>query len=159
MVLIKRKISNLKFKVMNNAKSFLFAHLQGLSITFKPVEKGKDRPVQTMKFGEFQQGQFGLEVDTTITYTTKNSSTPTTARRFLSIARALEYVAQAAEQTYMDAENLPVAAPGGGTDDDDDEAGTSVLYEQIMVEEAEEVKPSKKNRKQLRREAAMAAAN
>lgn len=97
---------------MNNAKSFVLKGLKGLSITFKPVEKGKDRPVQTMTFNDFQTGQFGLEVDTTITYKTKNSQTPTTARRFLSLARVMEYIAQAAEQSYADAENEPVASPG-----------------------------------------------
>lgn len=96
---------------MNNAKSFVLNQVKGLSITFKPLEKGKDRPVQTMTFGEFQIGQYGLEVDTTISYKTKNSQTTTTARRFLSLARVMEYIAQAAEQSYVDAEELPTASP------------------------------------------------
>jgi hypothetical protein len=100
---------------MNNAKNFVLNQLKGLSITFKPVEKGKDRPVQTMTFNEFTIGQFGLEVDTTIVYTTKNSQNPTTARRLLSLARVMEYVAQAAEQSYVDAENLPSPAPATST--------------------------------------------
>lgn len=96
---------------MNNAKNFIFTQLKGLSITFKPVEKGKDRPVQTMTFTEFQNGQLGLEVLTTIKYTTKNSANPTTATRWLSLARVMEYVAQAAEQSYVDDEQLPIASP------------------------------------------------
>jgi hypothetical protein len=96
---------------MNNAKNFVFNQLKGLSITFKPVEKGKDRPVQTMTFNDFTIGQWGLEVDTIIVYKTKNSSTTTTARRLLSLARVMEYVAQAAEQSYTDADVLPTEAP------------------------------------------------
>lgn len=96
---------------MNNAKNFVLNQVKGLSITFKPVEKGKDRPVQTMTFGEFQVGQYGLEVDTTISYKTKNSQTTTTARRFLSLARVMEYIAQAAEQSYVDQDELPTASP------------------------------------------------
>lgn len=96
---------------MNNAKNFVLNQVKGLSITFKPIEKGKDRPVQTMTFGDFQIGQYGLEVDTTISYKTKNSQTTTTAQRFLSLARVMEYIAQAAEQSYVDADALPTASP------------------------------------------------
>lgn len=127
---------------MNNAKSFIFNQLKGLSITFKPVEKGKDRPVQTMTFNDFTIGQFGLEVETTITYTTKNSSNPTTAKRLLSLARVMEYVAQAAEQSYVDAENLPTAAPT---------TSTATTIEEVEGEEAvevvAEVKKSKKGQR------------
>lgn len=106
-----KQITFSKLTVMNNAKSFIQNHLKGLSITFKPIEKGKDRPVQTMTFTDFQQGQYGIEVYTTIKYTTRNSTTPTVATRWLSLARVMEYVAQAAEQTYVDDEQLPTASP------------------------------------------------
>ena len=125
---------------MNNAKSFIFNQLKGLSITFKPVEKGKDRPVQTMTFNDFNVGQFGLEVETTIVYTTKNSSNPTTARRLLSLARVMEYVAQAAEQSYVDAENLPTASPATST-------VNAVEEIEEAVEVVEEVKKSKKGQR------------
>lgn len=124
---------------MNNAKNFVLTHLKGLSITFKPEEKGKDRPVQTMTFNDFQMGQFGLEVDTTITYTTKNSSTPTTARRLLSIARVMEYVAQAAQQSYVDADQLPTAAPGSSEE--------AVAEEVIAEEPVAEVVSKKKGKR------------
>ena len=114
---------------MNNAKNFIFTQLKGLSITFKPVEKGKDRPVQTMIFNAFQQGQWGLEVLTTIRYTTKNSSNPTVAMRWLSLARVMEYVAQAAEQSYVDDEQLPIASPAQTSNEEVDlgEAGEEVV--------------------------------
>ena len=117
---------------MNNAKNFVFNQLKGLSITFKPVEKGKDRPVQTMTFHDFTIGQYGLEVDTTIAYKTKNSSTVTTARRLLSLTRVMDYIAQAAEQTYADAEEVPTSS------------STSNVTE---VEEVAEVKKGKKGRR------------
>lgn len=122
---------------MNNAKNFVFNQLKGLSITFKPVEKGKDRPVQTMTFNDFTVGQFGLEVETTIVYTTKNSANPTTAKRLLSLARVMEYIAQAAEQSYVDAENLPAPAPA---------TSTAVAIEEVeeAIEEVVEVKKGKK---------------
>lgn len=122
---------------MNNAKNFVFNQLKGLSITFKPVEKGKDRPVQTMTFNDFQVGQFGLEVATTITYTTKNSANPTTATRLLSLARVMEYVAQAAEQSYVDSENLPTASPATST-------ATAIEETEEAVEVVAEVKKGKK---------------
>ena len=100
-----------------------------MSITFKPVEKGKDRPVQTMTFNEFQQGQWGLEVLTTIKYTTKNSANPTVATRWLSLARVMEYVAQAAEQSYVDDDQLPTASPAQASNEKVDlgEAGEDVV--------------------------------
>ena len=92
---------------MNNALSLIKISLIGTSITFKPVEKGKDRPVQTMFFRDLTMGQYGLVIDTVISYKTKNSSTTTTVSRLLSLARVMEYVAQAAEQTYVDEEIQP----------------------------------------------------
>lgn len=123
---------------MNNAKNFVFNQLKGLSITFKPVEKGKDRPVQTMTFNDFQTGQFGLEVETTITYTTKNSSNPTIAKRLLSLARVMEYIAQAAEQSYVDREDQPTASPA---------TSTAVAIEETEEEVAEVVVPEVKKGK------------
>lgn len=122
---------------MNNAKNFVFNQFKGLSITFKPVEKGKDRPVQTMTFNDFQTGQFGLEVATTITYTTKNSANPTTVTRLLSLARVMEYVAQAAEQSYVDSENLPTASPATST-------ATAIEEVEEAIEEVVEVKNGKR---------------
>lgn len=130
---------------MNNAQVFLYTHLKGLSITFKPIEKGKDRPVQTMTFNEFHIGQFGLEVETSIAYKTKNSDKVTTATRLLSIARVMEYVAQAAQQTYEDAV-VETVATEVATDEAPEEVLESVKEERV-VDETLPVISLKRNKK------------
>ena len=93
---------------MNNTFEFLQTQLIGLTITFKPIEKGKDRPVNTMTFLDFHTGQYGLEVNTRISYTVKGATVPTTVTRMLSLFRVMEYIAQAAEQTATPNQDIVV---------------------------------------------------
>ena len=86
---------------MNNAQAFVLS-LVGTSITFKPIEKGKDRPVQTIHFGEMvdlpiSSGGTVKAFKTTIIFNGKRGIIKRECE--ISVARALEYVAQAANAT------------------------------------------------------------
>lgn len=83
---------------MNNAQAFV-ASLVGFSFTFKPLEKGKDRPVQTIDIHELtdmpiSSGGTVPAFNCTLTFAGKRGTIQT--QRQISVARMLEYVAQAA---------------------------------------------------------------
>ena len=125
---------------MNNALNFING-LIGTSITFKPIEKGKDRPVNTITFNSLQKGQYGLEFMATFQYTTKGSTTPTTVTRILSVTRAMEYIAQASEQEH---EQQPSAA---STSESTDNFFAEDNIQRIEADTAAVIK-NKKNKKQ-----------
>lgn len=96
---------------MNNAQEFV-ASLVGQTITFKPIEKGKDRPVQTIKFGEIvdmpiSTGGTVPAFNVQLTFSGKRGIIQTA--RQISVARALEYVGQAASATEVYDEIVYVA--------------------------------------------------
>lgn len=98
---------------MNNASKFV-ASLVGFSFTFKPVEKGKDRPVQTIKIHELtdmpiSSGGTVPAFNCTLTFAGKRGTIQTA--RQISVARMLEYVAQAASDPTEHAEVIYVAPP------------------------------------------------
>ena len=83
---------------MNNAQQFV-ASLVGFSFTFKPIEKGKDRPVQTINIEDFTEmpissGGTVPAFNCTLTFAGKRGIIQT--KRQISVARMLEYVGQAA---------------------------------------------------------------
>lgn len=95
---------------MNTASNFLNGLLH-LTITLKPFDRIRDRPIQTMTFLAFVDGPYGMEVVTEIKYKTKGSTIPTTISRNVSISKAMEYLAQAAEQGYPDQESTAPTDP------------------------------------------------
>lgn len=83
---------------MNNAQKFV-SGLVGFKFTFKPVEKGKDRPVQTIEIHEqttmpISSGGEVPAFNCTLTFAGKRGCIQT--QRQISVARMLEYVGQAA---------------------------------------------------------------
>lgn len=98
---------------MNNASKFV-ASLVGFSFTFKPVEKGKDRPVQTINIHELtdmpiSSGGTVPAFNCTLTFAGKRGIIQT--QRQISVARMLEYVGQAASETEVHEEVVYVAPP------------------------------------------------
>ena len=134
---------------MNNAQSFVQS-LIGMAITFKPVEKGKDRPVQTIHFGEIvdmpiSSGGTVPAFQVTLIFSGKRGIIKT--ERQISVARALEYVAQAAEQADQNYEEVVYVAP---------EPKEKPVKEK-KVKEPKPAKEKKKTKKQLAEEAEAAA--
>ena len=134
---------------MNNAQKFV-GSLVGQSITFKPVEKGKDRPVQTILFGEqcelpISSGGTVPAFNVTLTFAGKRGVIQT--QRQISTARALEYVAQAAEQADQNYEEVVYVAP--------EPKEKPVKEPKVKAEKV--VKEKAKTKKQLREEAEAAA--
>ena len=98
---------------MNNAQNFV-AGLVGLTFTFKPVEKGKDRPVQTINIHDLtdmpiSSGGTVPAFNCTLTFAGKRGTIQT--KRQISVARMLEYVGQAASETEVHEEVVYVAPP------------------------------------------------
>lgn len=131
---------------MNNAQNFV-AGLVGFSFTFKPVEKGKDRPVQTINIHESTDMQISSggtvpAFNCTLTFAGKRGIIQT--KRQISVARMLEYVGQAASETEVH-EEVSYVAP---------------LPKEVKVKAPKAEKPAKVakvSKKQLAAQAAEAA--
>lgn len=98
---------------MNNAQAFVQG-LIGFKFTFKPIEKGKDRPVQTIHIHEqmempISSGGTVPAFNCTLTFAGKRGTIQTA--RQISVARMLEYVAQAASDPTDYEEVIYVAPP------------------------------------------------
>ena len=98
---------------MNNAQQFV-ASLVGFSFTFKPIEKGKDRPVQTINIEDLTEmpissGGTVPAFNCTLTFAGKRGIIQT--KRQISVTRMLEYVGQAASDPTEHEEVIYVAPP------------------------------------------------
>lgn len=98
---------------MNNASKFV-AGLVGFSFTFKPIEKGKDRPVQTIVIHDITEmpissGGTVPAFNCTLTFAGKRGTIQT--KRQISVTRMLEYVGQAASETEVHEEVVYMAPP------------------------------------------------
>lgn len=98
---------------MNNASKFV-ASLVGFSFTFKPIEKGKDRPVQTIDIHELTEmpissGGTVPAFNCTLTFAGRRGVIQT--KRQISVTRMLEYVGQAASETEVHEPVIYVAPP------------------------------------------------
>jgi hypothetical protein len=131
---------------MNNAQNFVQS-LVGFSFTFKPIEKGKDRPVQTINIHDtcdmpISSGGTVPGFNCTLTFAGKRGTIQT--QRQISVARMLEYVGQAASDPTIHEEVIYVAPP------------PKEKKEKVVKEKP--VKEAKKTKKQLAAEEAAAAA-
>lgn len=131
---------------MNNAQKFV-SSLIGLTFTFKPVEKGKDRPVQTITIHEpvdmpISSGGTVPAFKCTLTFASKRGTIQT--ERQISVARMLEYLGQAASDP-TEYEEVVYTAP----------APKEKPVKEPKPEKAP--KEKKKTKKQLEAEAAAAA--
>lgn len=134
---------------MNNAQNFVQS-LVGFSFTFKPIEKGKDRPVQTINIHEItdmpiSSGGTVPAFNCTLTFAGKRGTIQT--QRQISVARMLEYVGQAASDPTEHEEVIYVAPP------------PKEKKEKVVKEKpVKAAKEAKKSKKQLAAEEAAAAA-
>lgn len=132
---------------MNNAQEFV-ASLTGQTITFKPIEKGKDRPVQTIHFKDIvdmpiSTGGTVPAFNVVLIFAGKRGIIQT--NRQISVARALEYVGQAASATEQYDEIVYVAPE-------------PVVKAEKAPKAEKEVKPKKVSVKEQKRLDAEAAA-
>lgn len=98
---------------MNNAQAFVQG-LVGFKFTFKPIEKGKDRPVQTVEIHDqcempISSGGTVPAFNCTLTFAGKRGNIQT--KRQISVTRMLEYVGQAASDPTEHEEVIYVAPP------------------------------------------------
>lgn len=134
---------------MNNAQAFVQG-LIGFKFTFKPIEKGKDRPVQTVEIHDLtdmpiSSGGTVSAFNCTLTFAGKRGNIQT--QRQISVARMLEYVGQAASDPEVYEEVVYTAPPPKEKKEKAPKAEKPVKpkklsKKQLAAQEAEAAQPS-----------------